>query len=49
MSIFSLKTNPDELKSSNSGISDFKYSEYTPSRDVTGTNFLTEDLLSRSS
>ena len=39
MSIFNLKTSPEELKSSNYGISDFKYVEYTPSRDVTGKSF----------
>lgn len=39
MSIFNLKTSPEELKSSNDGISSFNYNEYTPSRDVSGTNF----------
>ena len=39
MSIFNLKTSPEELKSSNYGVSDFKYVEYTPSRDVTNDNF----------
>ena len=39
MSIFQLKQSPEELKSSNYGVSDFHYGEYTSSRDVTGTSF----------
>lgn len=41
MSIFRLKTEPSELKSSNLGCSDLKYSEYLPTRDVTGNSFAT--------
>ena len=39
MSIFSLKTNPDELSSANDGVSDYKFLEVQPTRDITGTAF----------
>ncbi len=39
MSIFKLKTDVSELKSSNQGCSDLKYSEYLPTRDVTLDSF----------
>ena len=35
MSIFSLKTNPDQLSSANDGVSDYKFLEVQPTRDVT--------------
>ena len=39
MSIFSLKTNPDQLSSANDGVSDYKFLEVQPTRDVTGNSF----------
>ena len=39
MSIFKLKQNPDELKSSNSGITQYQTRQIAPTRDVTTTNF----------
>jgi hypothetical protein len=39
MSIFDLKTELKDLSSSNEGVSDYSYHEYTSSRDITGTNF----------
>ena len=41
MSIFKLKTDVSELKSSNQGCNDLKYSEYLPTRDVTLDSFPT--------
>jgi hypothetical protein len=41
MSIFKLKTDVSELKSSNQGCTDLKYSEYLPTRDVTQDSFPT--------
>jgi hypothetical protein len=39
MSIFSLKTSPDQLSSANDGVSDYKFLEVQPTRDVTGNSF----------
>ena len=39
MSIFSLKKNPDQLSSANDGVSDYKFLEVQPTRDVTGNSF----------
>jgi len=39
MSIFSLETNPDQLSSANDGVSDYKFLEVQPTRDVTGNSF----------
>lgn len=38
-SIFTLKTSPSDLVSSNSGISRNQYNQVAPTRDVTGNNF----------
>jgi hypothetical protein len=38
-SIFDLKTNVDELKSSNEGTSRMEYDQHPPTRDVVGNNF----------
>jgi len=39
MSIFELKTNINELSSTNDGISNMLYEQHAPTRDVTGQNF----------
>lgn len=39
MSIFSLKQSPEELSSANDGVSDYKFLEVQPTRDVTGAAF----------
>ena len=39
MSIFSLITDPDQLSSANDGVSDYKFLEVQPTRDVTGNSF----------
>ena len=39
MSIFSLKTDPGQLSSANDGVSDYKFLEVQPTRDVTGNAF----------
>ena len=45
MSIFKLKTDVSELKSSNQGCTDLKYSEFLPTRDVTLDSFSTGRII----